>query len=214
MSVDPEAAIKLADEISQFKTWADGLADTPRSAEWESEYPDWQRLYEAAKVVLHMPVTTWSDDDVSGILYAIARDSESEFLIEQASQQPAGLLRLARSALSFPDCDARWQVAAALGAVNAEHVAAAEQLLLTLVDDEDNYVKRRALASLAMLNSSHTEAQAELAWNSGDEYRRISCLHALRAISSGKISEYLKSAPATGQGALMQVAREIEAKMS
>jgi HEAT repeat protein len=86
----------------------------------------------------------------------------------------------------------------------------AEALLLILVNDEDEYVSRRALLALGALKSLHAESLAEKAWLSGHEYQRIAALWVLKDIASSKLAEYVLLAGEDGRKYLVNNAREIQ----
>lgn len=214
MSLHPDTSTTLATEVTRFAAWAKSLPDTQRSAEWEGQYPDWQRLYEAAIAQLAKPITEWTQADNTNVLYAISRDNEAEFLVEQASKQPSTFLRLAETAMTSAERDARWQFAAWLGNVETARRPQAEPLLLTLASDDDSYVRRRSLTALAAMKSARTEEIAERLWQAGNELERVSCLHALQVTTSLKLQDYLQRAHNSGQDLLMQAAREITAEIA
>src|SRR5215470_12934071 len=98
---------RLREEVDKFKAWSAEAFPAERYGEWETEYPRWEVLYKAAKLVLHQK-SDWTDEDISLLLYAIARDNEVELL---ASEVPHGkLLGLARASVVSQEHHAKWQL--------------------------------------------------------------------------------------------------------
>ena len=132
------------------------------------------------------------------MIYAVARDNEFEHLADVIAADPAALLLLAERSLAQPEPDARWQFAARLGTWVVRR-GPAEALLLRLVDDPDEYVRRRALLSLGKMRSLHAEALAVRAWDTGEEYQRIAALWVLKDIASDKLATYVARAHEDGR---------------
>jgi len=132
-----------------------------RYGEWECDYPHWGEIYDAFRaVVATSHAVHWSAELVSETLYALARDNESETIAE--TLPPAALRVVAEQAFVNSEPDARWQIASKLGDVD---VLDREALLLRLVEDHDEYVRRRALGSLVRIGSSHVTEVALREWS-------------------------------------------------
>lgn len=159
-------------EVGKLRAWADARPADQRHGEWECEYDAWDGVYDAvlAFVGQRMP-EEWSADEVEAVLYAIARDNERQRIAEEiGDRHPDLLLPLARAALAHGERDDHWQLAHELGEGRADRDET-ERLLLLLARDEHEYVRRRALASLARLGSSSVEALALKAWSRPDHIR-------------------------------------------
>ncbi len=100
-------------------------------------------------------------------------------------------------------------LAVELGALH-EQKNAAELILIGFVHDEDEYVSRRALLSLAKMKSDRTESLVERAWGTGHLYQRIAALSTLQTVSSKKLREYVEKAYENGREYVVQNARKIE----
>ena len=101
---------------------------------------------------------------MQAVLYAIARDNEMQHLAREIRRrQPELLLPLAR-AIRMGERNDRWQLAVELRCVGL----GAEQVLLEM-GDEHEYVRRRALESLARVGSPAVEGLALAAWHRPDE---------------------------------------------
>ena len=94
----------LIAEVGRFRTWASSYPPGPRSGEWECDYGQWNDLYDA--VLGHVaasPLEAWSDEQLQAILYALARDNESQHLAKEIGlHHPATLVALAREAAFDP----------------------------------------------------------------------------------------------------------------
>lgn len=187
-----------------------------RSAEWETEYPAWQEVWSSAwEFTAARPVTSWSVAEMDDVLFAIARDNEMEDVVEAIGADPVTLIAVAIAALDRGEPDARWQLAARLGRETANREQAVS-VLLRLVTDSDEYVRRRALLALGTLRADEAEACVERAWASGLEYQRIAALHVLAEVGSVKLEQYLQLAAEDGRAYVHAAAERarVDAKKS
>ena len=111
--------------------------------------------------------------------------------------------------------DAKWQLAVRIAGITDRQQA--EKLLVQLVQDDNEYVSRRALMSLAEIASDKTEHYCRIAWEKEvdemQEYQRIAVLHALFRIQSGLLPHYLQLATKDGRKHLISNLRAIEAQL-
>lgn len=186
--------------VARLRRWVAAYPSVePRSAEWESEFPAWGEVYAAARTIVSVrPAASWSAVDVDDMLFAIARDNEEEAVADVCGAVPAILLMLADAAVDRGEQDARWQIAAQLGN-HAEHRTQAVALLLRLICDDDEYVRRRALLAVGALRADEAEGCAERAWASGEEYQRIAALQVLVDLTSSRLAHYLRLAEDDGR---------------
>jgi 2'-5' RNA ligase len=208
-STPNEGAIDLLREVAFFRKWAESCQKD--SGEWECNYPHWTRLYMAVlEFALGRPIESWSSDEMEAVLYAVARDNEGEYLVSEIrAHRPELLVGLAERAIREGERDAKWQLAAELGELKRDE---AEGLLLVLAGDEDEYVRRRALSSLARLGSAAVEELALVAWNRQDanqEYARMAALWSLHRIGSPLLERLLVSADKDERPDLSAYARRI-----
>src|SRR5882724_3543879 len=104
----------LTFEVTKFKQWAASLKGT--FGEWECDYDRWNDLYIATKAAIVRHKSGEIPDDIADeLVYAIARDNESEHLREQLLDTPNLLAELARRVISSRDRDAKWQIAVSVG---------------------------------------------------------------------------------------------------
>jgi len=188
----------LLDEVARFQVWARTLPLLSRSGEWECDYEHWGDLHAAVLRFLDdRPLESWSREALQAVLYAIARDNEIEHLAGVIADAHRPLLApLTRVALDIGEPDARWQFAEQLGRVGQKGEVE-EQLLVLLVQDEYEYVRRRALGALARIGSVHTERVALREWERPDpsqEWARMMCLWSLHHIGSPLLTRLLADA--------------------
>ena len=166
-------------------------------------------MYDAAfELIDSKDCAAWTPEETSDLLFLIANDN-LDFIAERLGKTPTKLLALATAALTCSDPDAKWPLAVELGML-LEQKNEAESILFSFAYDENEYLRRRALLSLASLKSDKSEAIAERAWESGHLYQRIAALSVLNKISSAKLQEYLKKAHEDGREYLVKNALQIE----
>jgi hypothetical protein len=133
--------IELLQEIEVFKNWA---KITGKYGEWETDYLHWDRIYYLVeKLIKETPVTEWDITLLNEFLYILARDNECEIIIDTLIENPNQLVSIAKHFVSFPDYNARWQIAYGLGEIN-ETNQGIQRLLKELLNDDIEYVRRRA----------------------------------------------------------------------
>ena len=195
---DPPRGPMLLEEIGRFRAWAAAYPIAERSGEWECDYGNWDTLYEAVRAFMEEgPFASWSAEQRSAVLYAVARDNECGNLMYQICERGEELLlALAETSLSTGEPEAKWQFAIALAQVQQDS-SRREQLLQKLARDESEYVRRRALQSLALTGSHATEEMALEAWSREDEsqeYSRAMALWALHHVHSPRLEQLLDEA--------------------
>jgi HEAT repeat protein len=145
----PDSIDNLSSKIEAFKAWAKTLKE--HSVDWELEYPDWDSLYQAVyKVLANIPLARWNSEVFDELLYALARDNETENIADKLPEHPKKLVALANKAITYPDYQARWQIAHALYKIS-DKSEEAKNLLTGFASDENEYVRKRALLALDYL---------------------------------------------------------------
>ncbi|MGE7673096.1 hypothetical protein ACQKMV_05845 [Lysinibacillus sp. NPDC094403] len=129
-------------EIDLFRNWT---KTTDLSfGEWETEYLHWDRIYYYAnKLIEGTPIEQWSSNLLNEFLYILARDNECEIIIGNLIDNPKQLLSIAKYSVSFPDHDARWQIAYGLGEIDEDNQEI-QTLIKQFLLDEIEYVRKRA----------------------------------------------------------------------
>jgi len=198
------------EEVEKFRVWALNYPLEERSGEWECDYEGWRELSRSFTAYLdsHSPNGV-TNQAISDLLYAIARDNEMEELISELVERPRWFSLLLPGVVEWDEPDAKGTFAVALGS-NVLPFAETERALLTLVDDQHEYVSRRALQSLGRIGSNHAEDLCERAWETNHEYQRIMALWVLKEIGSSKLGAYLARAKEDGREYLVCNAIEIE----
>lgn len=144
--VEEELVLSFKNGVADFKSWS-SKADKSYG-EWETEYPNWDKLYyHTADLLKGLSVERWNDELIKDFLYILARDNEVENIIEQLIYLPDQLLSLAKFATTYSDADAKWQVAYGLGEIIEEKLLI-RMFLSNFLNDEQEYVRRRASFAL------------------------------------------------------------------
>lgn len=180
-------------EVQKFRLWAQSQVQV---AQWECNYERWWPIYDGVKEFLDQPISSWSQEETEDMLYILARDWECGVIADYMKEYPPEVaLYLSEKALEKSEWDARWRLADVLGFLPVtEHI---EFLLLRLVEDEEEYVRRRALKSLARLKSPQVEQLALREWERADPNQQWAQMNALvcwRHIGSHLLESYLQQA--------------------
>jgi hypothetical protein len=206
---------KIFIEINKFDKWAQTQSDITqddRGGEWECGYDSWDDIYQAfANYLKTSDPTQWTSKEKELLLYIIARDNEMEHLSSILDEQ--ALVTLTREAIINGHRDDKWQLAVQLNRLTDKHLATT--LMDSLVNDEDEYVNRRALMGLAELQSDRVEGYAEVFWSRNkygdmDEYQKMAVLHALSVTKSKNLEDYIRKAKEDGREHLVNLATKIE----
>ncbi len=207
----------LQTEVQRFQKWADAYPVDQRSGEWECMYDYWSELCTAVSdFVANRPFSTWSPAEVDMILYALARDNEAAYIAREIlSPSLELLLHLTQASIEFGEPDARSQLAAMLSLHGPDHPESL-RLLRTLVQDDNEYVRRMSLKALAHLGAPDVEELALEAWNRSDpnqQYARMMALACLQQIGSSKLEGLLTEAEGAEEQYLRQFAQRLRKKV-
>lgn len=203
----------LETEVERFRTWADTnpVPVAQRSGVWECDYPGWSALYHAfTEFAAATRCRGWNETTAQMVLYALARDNDNSYLIRELAKNPDDLLCLAERAVNSTESDAKWQIAAELGLLGGRSPQV-ESLLMRFARDDDAYVRRRAVITLANIGSIHAADLAEELWSTEDEYQRMSALYALWKIGSPLLEDHLEQAEADPRPDLAAYAARVRA---
>lgn len=176
--------INLKAEVNRFCEWADST--THRSAEWETEYPNWESLWKASEETLAK--IKISPEDIRLLLYVIARDNECERVKEMLSEYPKNGMALAFSARGYSDSEARWQIADFLG---TQCNSKSEQFLRAYFADSNEYVRRRAMLAMVNVDRGSAEAMALFSLKSTEENARLAAIRTLAKLESKELEKAL-----------------------
>ncbi len=197
------------EEVEEFRAWA---KDQIQIAEWECNYDEWAPIYEGvAEFLRELEPHGWTSRQTDDLLYILARDWECAIISDGLRPNHAeATFHLASKSLENSDFDARWQLANTLGYLMPDERV--EPLLLRFADDEEEYVRRRALQSLTRIGSQHVERLALREWAREDEnqqWARMSALMCWHHINSPLMESHLREAEASGMEYLPDYARRL-----
>lgn len=203
------------EEVEKFREWAATRIAFSQAAlyfgEWECDYNAWQPIRERVGDFLRASNTlSWSEDETKDLLYILARDNEDEVIANELKQRSEVALFLASKSLEGSDWDARWQLADVLGHLSPD--ARIEPLLLRFANDEEEYVRRRALQSLTRLGSSQVEQLALREWNresQTQQWARMNALSCWNSLNSPLLEPHLREAEASDMEHLADYARRL-----
>lgn len=211
---------ELQKVIEDFRTWQcmeyPNLDAAAIGWEWETNYDNWSSIGTAFLRVLAEEDTHTVDENLlQDMINIIARDNESEWLIDELVQYPNWFAVLCRFSLQTSEPEAKWQFASRLPLCQCS--PAVKDLIMIFVQDEHEYVCRRALMALPAIRPDQVAVYVQLFWDrnkySAEEqmYQRIAALYALQQIQSSLLPHYLQAAKADGSFYLVQYAQQIEA---
>jgi hypothetical protein len=194
-------------EIKRFRQWT---TLTPTKGYSEDEYTGWNKIYSCFEKFLNIHFSFWNDNQIKDILYIIAKDRDDD-LARKIAKDEQRLFFLSKQSLKYGE--AKWQLVIHLH--DCTDKITAEEILKLFVQDEDEYVNRRALITLAKLGSKQTETYCKIAWDRDlygerQEYQRIAVLYSLAIINSALLPSYIALAKSDGRQNLLKCAIEIE----
>ncbi|MFN8127125.1 MAG: HEAT repeat domain-containing protein [Candidatus Nanopelagicales bacterium] len=153
--VPGQQAPDITVEVQRFRDWvaagAPDILNQGHGAEWECNYPEWQDLWASIAVALRSQI----DGDTSDlVLQVMAWDNETQLVADTLEDSPDHVRALLERALEHPDPNVRWQFAHLLPrAIGAE----ARAPLARLIEDPDDYVRRRAAMAADWLAATAAE---------------------------------------------------------
>lgn len=212
MSESPTTSVQASGflaAVAGFKSWAAKIPQDDRYGEWECDYPSWADIYtEWTSLMANLEVSEWTLSLTETALYAVARDNECQFLSRQI---PLHVLRLlAKAARDCSEPDAKWQLAVELGKSSINN----QDILLALANDENEYVRRRAVQSLARLGSTYAAELALREWEKAADdfpWSRMNALWVLYRVSSPSLTTLLPLALNSPNKYLKAYAEKIQA---
>jgi len=181
---------EIKEELHRFGLWAQEYLKSVNYPEWEVDYPRWQILYDITFKAIDILTQIEDSSEIANlILDVMALDNESELVLDECENKldVKGLSILYEIGVNHPNWNARWQVAELIG--RRKHMKS-QEFLLKLIDDNEEYVIRRALFSLAKINPRIAEKVALEKLHSEYEYLRLGSLATLEEVSS----EYFENA--------------------
>lgn len=212
---------QLLRAIQTFKAWANmtfpGRMPYEIGGEWETEYNAWDTIVTAfEKVIKNSKPSEYTDSQLAELVYIIARDNECETLAEFLSDDDEWFVKICELTLQSQEPDAKWQLAIRLKEVKDKKQAGF--LLEKFVQDDNEYVNRRALMELPELLPEKVEAYSKQFWHRNlygpiQEYQRMAVLTALKKVNSPLLEEYLIKADEDGRKYLVLHAEKIRSEI-
>ena len=105
--------MSLQSEVEQFQKWATerfspGFDDSQcfHGIEWECDYPNWADLYQAVEELLSER-SAFTAEEVSDLLFSLARDNEDECIMDMLSEHPKALFELCDAPEEMKEKDSR-----------------------------------------------------------------------------------------------------------
>ncbi|MEC0174587.1 HEAT repeat domain-containing protein [Paenibacillus favisporus] len=184
---DPNKDIyqKLDEIVDTFWQWSKTIKHV---FEWETRYQNWELLNTLFdKLIDTTTCYDWDQKTINNLLFIIGRDNECELLVSKLAEIPEYLLFLGQEGLSYPDADTKWQLAHYLSNIASIQLEA-EEIILKYYEDQNEYVKRRALLALGIIKSRHAEQCALESWKTGMKYQKLAALEVLKQINSPQYS--------------------------
>ena len=214
-----EIGKELHTKVQMFKKWAEtnfpDKTEDNDNGEWCfcSEFDD--MYYAAVDLIQNYPASAATESITRDLLYAIARDNESELIAQMTERYDDWFSLLCRESLRSPYTNAKWQFASRLGNYGGNY--ALHELIFEFLSTGDEYTERMALRSLASVYPEQAEEYAVKFWNRNiyehDEYQKIMALHVLYQIRSAHLDEYLEIAERSDYEYLRKNAAEIRERI-
>lgn len=214
-----EIGSELHTKVQMFKIWAE--TNYPEKTE-DNDNGEWcfcsefDEMYSAAvDMIQKNPATVATDQIISDLLYAIARDNECESISQVLEHYNDWFSLLCQKCLQSPYTNAKWQLAIKLRNYSGNDDL--KDLIFEFLSAGDEYTKRMALQSLAFIYPEQAEKYAIKFWNRNiykyDEYQKIMVLHVLYQIKSSYLNDYLETAEKSDYEYLKMNAEEIRKKI-
>lgn len=166
----------LEKELDLFWEWSkttpEKYAVQRKPGEWETDYPNWDAIYEATEYTLdHISSDADIKFEIDQILTAMAIDNEVENILLLLETKTKIIDEVILHGCKHIQPQARWQIAELIKRTHSnKHI---EILIDMILNDNDNYVKRRALVSLIELDIRKAKKYAKIMINNVDDNFRV-----------------------------------------
>ena len=173
----------IRDELDRFWNWASMTAlDYSRNrpgGEWETDYPDWDLIYEGVKAEIEKIKGKMDRYSIDDILEAMAIDNECEIVMELIEYNLEIANMIVENGYTFYQPETRWQIAELLKTIGGEY---ARNILVDMITKDNNkYVKRRALLSLNEVSKEEAKKYASKLLDDDDDKLKTTCLRIISA---------------------------------
>ncbi len=207
-------SIRLNEKVRVFKQWAEkthpGITEDNDNGEW-CFGTEFDEMYSSAvDTISTIPASDADEYMIDDMLYAIARDNESESIMDMLTEHSEWFSLLCRASIASPYTNAKWQFAKALAHHGSDDL---KSMIYEFLDTGDEYTERMALQSLAYIDPVQAERYAGIFWDRNkyehDKYQKIMVLHVLYMIRSELLEKYLDIAERSDSTALRTNAQQI-----
>lgn len=160
--------------------------------EWETQLYNLKNINKATQdAIKTLKESGYSKKLINLIIEAIAIDYINEVVIRQCEEALSleELEHIYIAAVKSIQSKARSQVAELIGRVNDN---AGEKYLLQLIDDENEFVQRKALSSLSIINPEYFDEWVIKKLETADESLKLTILGLLQKISSTSLDQAIE----------------------
>lgn len=204
----PESVI--LDNVLVFKKW---LADNYSANQIENYiyddagYPEWVEIEsDLTKLFKEDKINELTEDETNGLIFLIARNWDVGTIlnwfntndgksISQIGMKESQFIYLFPFAVQSDEKYAKNQFASIIPLLKSISKEEAYKMLLELVSDNDEYVKRCCFSSLLKLDYPDLETLIVSSWNlNKDEFFMRGCLYYLNELNSKKLDGFIKEA--------------------
>ncbi len=212
---------QLHKSVCKFKRWAKHnhptITEDDDNGEWELGSYEFDEMCDnIIEIIKNTSCRIATEQMIDDILYGIARDNESGWIIDVLKDFPEWYSVLCRQCLKTDYTNAKWQFAESLSNYNGNDNL--KEMIYQFLEVGDEYTERLALMSLAHIYPEKAEKYAIDFWNrnkfENDEYQKIMVLHVLYKINSPKLKYYLDLAGQSEYKWLKENSIEIREKLN
>ncbi len=212
---------RLHKSVCKFKRWAKHnhptITEDDDNGEWELGSYEFDEMCDnIIEIIKNTSCRIATEQMIDDILYGIARDNESGWIIDVLKDFPEWYSVLCRQCLKTDYTNAKWQFAESLSNYNGNDNL--KEMIYQFLEVGDEYTERLALMSLAHIYPEKAEKYAIDFWNrnkfENDEYQKIMVLHVLYKINSPKLKYYLDLAGQSEYKWLKENSIEIREKLN
>ncbi|SFT02716.1 HEAT repeat domain-containing protein [Marininema halotolerans] len=167
-------AHQLNKEVDGFWNWSGVNMLSVESVSYEVDatlYPDWEKIIELTDRLISSTTHAFLENEITLILTVLGLDNEVEDILSLLEQKISydNFRLLIGEGVKFPLYHTRWQIAELLGRKDDHSFT---EHLIILLNDKNKYVERRALNSMARLNSTIASKEAYKRLTDKDEMIR------------------------------------------
>ncbi|HWE92899.1 MAG TPA: HEAT repeat domain-containing protein [Tepidisphaeraceae bacterium] len=204
----------VVEAVDRFRQWADSHYPGQPTDYWVFNFDGWDELHAAVMhFVENVAMDRWSDEQMHAVLDAIHYDDEHLYLAREIGERrPDLLIPLAKASMKpGSGYAARWQLADQIGRMR-DPSPAREEVLLRFAHDEEEYVRRRAIQSLARIGSAAAGPLVLKAWSEetdAQQWTRMMTLWVLHRIGSPRLEDLLAQAERDQRPHLSEYARKV-----